>query len=172
MAKMDVPQGFIYDQKTRGAFNPTTGARLSRRAVEKARIAAESGTSGSYEAKAAKRELMNIRLPRRLKVHHKTVHGPRIELPKQDRYRVRTFPEVIATISALPNGAEVYVKMYARSRLVKYRGKRIASPLIWVALGLTFRAEDVVRESRLMLTRRSDYFDIRAYDIIVRAIHP
>ena len=173
MAIVDVPQGFVYDQKTRGAYNPSTGARLSRRQVEKARIAAESGTSGSFEAKARKATLMGppVRLPRRLKVHHRAVGGGRNVIPG-DRYRVRTFPKVIVVVSSLPNGAEVYIKMLARSTLVKYRGKRIANPLRWVSLSSLFRADGIMREYPAMAQRRQDYFDIRAYDIIVRAINP
>lgn len=41
MAKRDVPKGFIYDNKTRGAFNPDTGDYLSRRQLEKTRLAQE-----------------------------------------------------------------------------------------------------------------------------------
>lgn len=177
MARVDIPSGFIYDQKTRGAYNPSTHERLSRRQVEKARIARESGTSGSFEAKAKKAALLGppVRLPRRLKVHHKPVGGgpgARTELAGQTRYRVRTFPEVVGVISSLPAGAVVYIKMLARSRLVKYKGKRVTSPLVWVSLSTLFRAEGIMRELPLITQKRADYFDIRAYDIIVKEIKP
>lgn len=175
MAQTDVPAGFVYDPRTRGAVNPTTGERLSRRQVEKARIARETGTSGSFEAKALKTRLMGppVRLPRRLKVHHKPLGGgPRVELAGQVRYRVRTFPEVVGVISSLPPGAQVYIKMLARSRLVQYKGKRIASPLVWVALSTLFRAGGVMRELSEITRKRADYFDIRAYDIIVKSVGP
>lgn len=174
MAKGDIPAGFVYDAKTRGAVNPQTGQRISRRQLERPRIAAETGTSGSFEAKARKTALMGppVRLPRRLKVHYKGAGQARRELTGQTRYRVRTFPEVIGVISSLPNGAEVYVKMLARALVVRYRGKRVANPLVWVSLGTIFRAEFVMREYPALAARRNDYFDIRAYDIIVRAINP
>lgn len=173
MAKPDIPAGFVYDPATRGAVNPQTGARLSRRQLEKPRIARETGTSGSFEAKARKAALMGppVRLPRRLKVHHKPASGPRVELAGQTRYRVRTFPEVIGVISSLPHGAEVYVKMLAQSRTVRYRGES-RRLLHWVALSSLFRAEFVMREYPAMAARRNDFWDIRAYDIIVRAINP
>lgn len=174
MARGDVPAGFVYDPKTRGAVNPTNGARLSRRQVEKPRIARETGTAGTFEAKAKKNRLMGppVRLPRRLKVHHKPINGPRMELVGQVRYRVRTFPEVAGVISSLPAGAVVYVKMFARSRLVQYRGKRVASPLVWVSLSTLFRASGILRELPAITQKRADYFDIRAYDIIVKEIKP
>ena len=176
MAKSDVPIGFVYDPQTRGAINPHTGARLSRRQLEKPRIARETGTTGTFEAKARKAALLGppVRLPRRLAVHYtgSGKNATRRELVGQTRYRVRTFPEVIGVISSLPRGAEVYVKMLARSRLVKYRGKRIASPLIWVSLSSIFRAEFVMQEYPEMARRRADFFDIRSYDIVVRAINP
>ena len=175
MAIIDIPAGFVYDPKTRGAVNPVSGARISRRQLEKPRIAAETGTSGSFEAKARKAQLMGppVRLPRRLKVHYTgtAVNAQRRELVGQTRYRVRTFPEVIGVVSSLPRGAELYVKMLARRTTVNYRGKR-ANPLVWVSLSSLFRAEFVMREYPTMASRRSDYFDIRAYDIIVRSINP
>lgn len=175
MAIIDVPPGFAYDPKTRGAINPATGQKISRRQLERPRIARETGTSGSFEAKARKAALMGppVRLPRRLKVHYTGAaqNAQRRELAGQTRYRVRTFPEVIGVISSLPKGAEVYVKMLARHQTVRYRGKR-GNPLIWVSLSSLFRAEFVMREYPAMAARRGDYFDIRAYDIIVRAINP
>lgn len=173
MAIVDIPPGFVYDPKTRGAVNPQTGARISRRQLEKPRIARETGTSGSFEAKARKAALMGppVRLPRRLKVHYKGAGQARRELTGQTRYRVRTFPEVIGVISSLPNGAQVYVKMLARARVVRYRGKRSTNPLVWVSLSPLFRAEFVMREYPALASRRNEYFDIRAYDIIVRAVN-
>ena len=176
MAIIDIPPGFVYDPKTRGAVNPATGARISRRQLEKPRIARETGTSGSFEAKARKAVLMGppVRLPRRLKVHYKGSgkNAVRRELVGQVRYRVRTFPEVVGVVSSLPNGAEIYVKMLARARMVRYRGKRVANPLVWVSLGTIFRADQIMREYPAMAARRADYFDIRAYDIIVRSVNP
>ncbi len=57
MAKRDTPPGFVYDAKTRGAYNPQTGERLSRRDVEKTRLAREIGTRSTkniFEQKRAK----------------------------------------------------------------------------------------------------------------------
>lgn len=177
MARQDIAAlgpGWEYDPRTRGAINPSTGQKLSRGKVERARIAAETGTSGTFYQKAKKNRLMGppVRLPRRLKVHHKPINGPRVELVGQVRYRVRTFPEVAGVISSLPAGAVVYVKMFARSRLVQYRGKRVASPLVWVSLSTLFRASGILRELPAITQKRADYFDIRAYDIIVKEITP
>ena len=171
MAKTDVPAGYTYNPATRGAINTATGERISRRQVEKLRIAAESGTSGSFEAKAKKQRLMGppIKLPRRLKVHYKPVNQPRRQLVGQTRYRVKTFPEVIAVIGALPRGAEVYIKLYGRPVGDEYQQSH---RLRWVAISKIFRAEEVMLEYRVIAANRANYYDIRWYDIVIRAINP
>ncbi len=164
MARQDVPPGYTYNPKTRGAVNLATGEQISRRQVEKLRIARESGTSGSFEAKARKNKLLaptpGVQLPRKLKRPH-SLHG----------YRVHTFYEVLAVIANLPKGAQVYVKALGRSKQVNYRGKK-RQTLIWFSLSSMFRAGDILREYPAMAATASQFYDIRAYDIIVRTIEP
>lgn len=175
MARGDIPAGFVYDPTTRGALNPATGERISRRQLEKPRIARETGTSGSFEAKARKAVLMGppVRLPRRLKVHYtgSSQGAQRRELVGQTRYRARTFGRALEILASLPQGAQVYVKILARRRQRNYRGRR-GSPLLWASLSRLFRVEYLVDELPDMSARRAEYEDIRAYDIIVRSINP
>jgi len=174
MAKFDVPTGFVYDPQTRGAVNPATGERLSRRQLEKARIAAETGTSGSFEAKrraTAQRFGLQpgAKLPRRGPVHYQARGQTRRVLPGQARYRVRTLAAVASTIALLPRGAEVYIKLYGRAQQTKYQRR---ATLRWYSLSSIFRAEFLLQEWPSIQRNANDYYDVRAFDIVVRAINP
>lgn len=162
MAKQDVPPGYRYNPTTRGATEIATGREISRRQVEKLRIAKETGTSGSFEAKRKRNVLLGppVQLPRKLKRRH-ALHG----------YRVHSIVEVVGVISSLPKGAEVYVRILARSKQVNYRGHR-RNVLVWATLGTIFRAGDIMREYPALAAVASQFYDIRAYDIIVKQIIP
>lgn len=174
MARRDLPPGFIYDSQTRGAVNPATGDRLSRRQLEKARIAAETGTSGSFEAKRrATVQRFGLqpgaRLPRRGNVYYQARGQARRQLVGQTRYRVRTLSAVASTIALLPRGAEVYIKLYGRAQQSKYQRR---ATLRWYSLSSIFRAEFLLHEWPGIQQNASDYYDVRAFDIVVRAINP
>lgn len=178
MAQRDTPTGYRYDPKTRGAVNLTTGESISRRQVEKLRIAQETGTTGSFEAKRKQRQEATadlFRFPRRLERKH-AVYG----------YRVHDWQRMIDTIDHLPPRAEVWVKVYGRSNLANpndespgFWSKRrhrwsgfYVKQLRWVSLSEFFQAQYLETVLPFMTRRMRDYTDIRAIDIIVRRILP
>ena len=178
MAKQDVPPGFQYDPKTRGAFNPTTGEVLSRKAVETPRIAREMGfqvTTSIYERKAGKRKAEGLApLPRRLKVHYAGYSNQRIELIGQTRYKAVSLShtvQIVAVIAARYPNAEVYIKAYGRSVQDKYRGRYGRQ---WVALTSFFRAAGIQQELPAIAAADKELRlgTVTRYDVIVRRTAP
>ena len=184
MAKQDIPPGYRYNPKTRGATEIATGAAISRRQVEKLRIARETGTSGSFEAKSAKNKLMaaqpSVRLPIRRKVYYRGQ-----ELTGQARYVVHDMASVVGVISVLPKGAEVYVKALIEDvrRDSRYLAKQKKRKWVWIVLSETFRASGILKEYPVMLHTLeqfkqtspldgSQFFRVKAFEIIVKRIAP
>lgn len=179
MARRDIPPGFQYNPKTRGAVNPATGETLSRRQLEAPRIAREMGfqvTTGIFERKAGKRKAEGLApLPRRLKVHYAGYGNQRIELTGQQRYHAANLShavQIVAVIAARWPNAEVYIKAHGRSPQTNYRGRRGRQ---WMALSEFFRAGGIQQELPRLLARDTallQYGSTDRYDVIVRRTAP
>lgn len=179
MARQDVPPGFQYDPKTRGAVNPATGETISRRQLDAVRIAREMGftvTTSIYERKAGKRKAEGLApLPRRLKVHYAGYGNQRIELTGQGRYHAANLShavQIVAVLAARYPNAEVYIKAHGRSPQTNYRGRHGRQ---WMALSGFFRAGGIQQELPRIAAQDSallKYGSTDRYDVIVRKTAP